>query len=148
MAQLVDAARGVQMWSERYDRPLHDIFALQDEVVKRIVTTLNLQLAVSEQGFLPPRRMTNSLEAYDLALRGMDYYSNLTKESNAKARQMFEEAVTLDPGYADAYAEIGVTYWWDWIWQWSADPMTLNRAFEAEQRAVQLDDQILELIRS
>jgi adenylate cyclase len=69
-AQLIDATTGYHLWSERYDRPLKDIFALQDEVVQKIVTTLKLQLTLWEQGFLVRKRMDN-LEAYDYYLRGM-----------------------------------------------------------------------------
>ena len=74
-AQLVDATTGDQLWAERYDRPLRDIFALQDEIVRRIVTTLNLQIDVSEQGgFHRCRRTdgTSNLEAYDDYLRGTE----------------------------------------------------------------------------
>jgi adenylate cyclase len=63
-ARLADATTGAELWAERYDRPLRDVFALQDEIVRRIVTTLNLQLALSQQGFLIPRS-TENLEAYD-----------------------------------------------------------------------------------
>jgi hypothetical protein len=67
--------------------PLQDVFALQDEIVRRIVTTLNLQPALTQQGVLFPRN-TESLEAYNDVLRGMEYLLSFTKNANVKARQM------------------------------------------------------------
>ncbi len=66
-AQLIDATTGGHLWAERYDRPLKDIFALQDEIVQKIVTTLKLQLTLWSKGFLV-RKTTDNLEAYDLLL--------------------------------------------------------------------------------
>ena len=140
-AQLIDATTGGHLWSERYDRPLKDIFALQDEIVQKIVTTLKLQLTLQEQGYIV-RKHTDNLEAYDSFLRGMEYFWRFTKEANAQARQMFEKAVALDPQYAEAYAWLGWTYWLEWVWRWSADPQTLERALALAQQAVALDDSL------
>ena len=68
-AQLIDATTGCHLWSEQYDRPLKDIFALQDEIVQKIVTTLKLQLTLREQGYLV-RKTTDNLEAYDATCAG------------------------------------------------------------------------------
>jgi adenylate cyclase len=78
---------------------MRDIFPLQDEIVRRIVTTSNLQLNLSQQGIAIPRS-TESLEAYDDLLRGWEYHIAVTRDGNAKARQMFEKALALDPKYA------------------------------------------------
>jgi TolB-like protein len=106
-AQLVDATTGGHLWSERYDRPLKDVFALQDEIVQKIVTTLKLQLTLWEQGILV-RKTTDNLEAYDSYLRGLESFSRAIlggprREVNVQARQMFERAIELDPTYAQAY---------------------------------------------
>ncbi len=112
-AQLVDATTGDHLWAEHYDRPIRDIFALQDELVRRIVTTMGLTLSLwEEHGILLPRR-TDNIEAYDDVLRGWAYYWTLTQEGNAKGRKMFQKAIELDPKYAEAYAGIGFTYWTD-----------------------------------
>jgi len=140
-AQLVDATTGHHLWAERYDRPLKDLFALQDEVVQKIVTTLKLQLALQERGILT-HRTTNNLTAYDYFLRGAEYRSRLTKEANTQARQMFEKAVALDPQYAEAYARMSATYYLEWHWRWSADPQTLERALVLAQKAIALDDSL------
>ncbi len=140
-AQLIDATTGGHLWSERYDRPLQDIFALQDEVVQKIVTTLRLQLTVQEQGILV-RRTTDNLEAYDAFLRGRDHFNRLTQEANAQARQMFEKALELDPQYAEAYAFLGSTYFAEWALQWSQDSQALEQALALAQRAVAVDDSL------
>jgi len=69
---LADTANAAQLWAEHYDRPITDVFTLQDEIVRRIVTTLNLQIALSEEGVMIPRS-TDNLEAYDDVLRGTEY---------------------------------------------------------------------------
>src|SRR5262249_50422326 len=135
--KLVDATTGHRLWSERYDRPLKDIFALQDEIVQKIVTTLRLQLALEEQGHIV-RRHTDNLEAYDAYLRGREYALRFTKETNVQARQMFEQALALDPQYAEAYAGLGATYWLEWVFRWSADPQTLGRTLALARQAITL----------
>src|SRR5229473_2064656 len=139
--QLADATTGEELWAERYDRPLRDIFALQDEIVRRIVTTLNLQLTLAQRGLLIPRT-TDNLEAYDDVLRGAEYLLSYTKDGNAKARQMFEKAIALDPKYAQAYAGLGLNYFLGWILLLSPDPNALERAFQLAQQAIALDDSL------
>jgi adenylate cyclase len=140
-AQLIDATTGGHLWSERYDRPLQDIFALQDDVVQKIVTTLKLQLTLQEQGIVV-RKTTGNLEAYDYYLRGLESLNRQTQEANAQARQMFEKALELDPQYAEAYAFLSLTYFREWGMQWSQDPQTLERALALAQQAVTLDDSL------
>jgi adenylate cyclase len=141
-AQLVDATTGDHIWAEHYDRALRDIFSLQDEIVRRIVTTLNLQLDLMQRGAFDVRQTTNNLEAYDDFLRGWEYYWSFTKEGNAKARQMFEKAIELDPKYADAYSSLGSNYWLGWALQLSPDPNSLDRASQFAQQAITLDESL------
>ncbi|HJY80934.1 MAG TPA: adenylate/guanylate cyclase domain-containing protein [Candidatus Binatia bacterium] len=140
-AQLIDATTGYHLWSERYDRELKDIFALQDEIVQKLVTTLNFQFTLWEQGILV-RKHTDNLEAYDSLLRGLEYYNHFTKEANAQARQMFERAIALDPQYAQAYASASLTYFYDWFVQWDPDSQNLNRAFALAQKAITQSDSL------
>src|SRR5713101_4510460 len=140
-AQLADATTGDHVWAERYDRPLQDIFAVQDSIVQKIVTTLNLEFTLVHQGWQFERH-TNNPEAYDDALRGLEYLLTPTKEGNLKARQMFEKAIELDPKYASAYADLGVIYFIDWVSQRSNDPRTLDRALHLEQQAIALRDSL------
>ncbi|HEV8718021.1 MAG TPA: adenylate/guanylate cyclase domain-containing protein [Candidatus Binatia bacterium] len=123
-AQLIDATTGHHLWAERYDRPRQEIFALQDEIRQKIVTTLKLQLTLWEQGILV-RKSTDNLEAYDYFLRGVEYVWRTTKEANAQA-----------------YAALGWTYFLDWFMQWSPDLQNLEKAFTLAQKAIALDDSL------
>jgi adenylate cyclase len=143
-AQLIDATTGEHLWSERYDRPLKDIFALQDEIVQKIVFALKVKLTAEEQTRFR-QAPTNNLDAYDFYLRGLEArwrgFYETKKELNDQARRMYEKAIELDPQYAAAYAGLGWTYFFDWFFRWNSDrAQTLERAFELGQRAVALDD--------
>jgi len=146
-AQLIDALQDHHLWTERYDRSLKDIFALQDEIVQKIVTTLKLQLSLWEQGVLV-RKTTDNLEAYDFFLRGLGIafraYYGTKKEANVQARQLFEKAIELDPTYAEAYAGLGLTYFYDGFYlSWSPDrAQSFDRAIELGNRAVALNDSL------
>jgi TolB-like protein/Tfp pilus assembly protein PilF len=140
--QLIDATQDRHLWAERYDRPLKDIFALQDEIVQKMVTTLKLQLSAWEQGILV-KKTTDNLEAYDAFLRGLESwfraYHERNKDANVQARQMFERAVELDPHYAEAYAQLGAAYVLDWFYSWNHTPQALERAGELARQAMTLD---------
>ena len=140
-AQLIDATNDHHLWAERYDRPLKDIFALQDEIVQKIVTTLKLQLTLMEQGYIV-RKTTDNVEAYDSLLRGIEPLFRYTQETNAQARQMFEKAVALDPQYAEAYVWLGWTYYLEWMFRWRMVPQSLERALALAQQALTLDDSL------
>ena len=140
-AELIDATTDHQLWAEQYDRPLKNLFMVQDEIVQKIVTTLKLQLTLQGQGFVLPKH-TDNMEAYDAFLRGRESFVRYTKEATAQARQMWEKALALDPQYAEVYASLGLTYYLDWVWRWSADPRTLERAMELGQKARALDDSL------
>jgi adenylate cyclase len=137
--QLVDASTGDQLWTQRYDRQLHDIFALQDEIVQSLVATLNLQLTILQRAWFLPQR-TKNLEAYDFFLRGFEYFLSPTPKGLAKGRKMFEKAVELDPGYANAYGAMALSYLVGYIWQFDRDPGELDRAAELVDKAIALDD--------
>jgi tetratricopeptide (TPR) repeat protein len=143
IVRLVDATTGNLQWSERYDRPVADLFTVQDEIVQKIVTTLKLQFIVRKQtGTMGEMvsKPTDHLEAYDTFLRGLAYYWRLTKEDNLEARQLFERALILDPQYAAAHEFLGATYVMEWNWRWNPDPQNLERAFVLAQQAIALDD--------
>jgi adenylate cyclase len=130
--------------AEHYDRPLKDIFSLQDEIVRRIVTTLKLQLPLDTQwrysGFSLTQH-TDSPEAYDDYLRGEEYVLTLSAEGVPKSKEMFEKAIELDPTYTDAYVGLGYTYFQTWESQYGGDdPKVLDRAIALEQKAIALDD--------
>jgi tetratricopeptide (TPR) repeat protein len=140
-AQLVDAGTGDHLWAEHYDRPLKDIFSLQDEIVRRIVTTLKLQLPLDMQWRYLAGQHTENPEAYDDYLRGIEYSGTFSAEGILKGIQMFEKAIELDPKYTDAYAYLGYSYFWGWYSQYGGDdPEVLDRAIGQEQKAIALDE--------
>jgi TolB-like protein/tetratricopeptide (TPR) repeat protein len=138
-AQLIDGPSGGHVWSERYDRPLTDIFAVQDEIVQQLVTTLRVE--VQEAELERVRRIpTHNLTAYDALLRGEEYGRRVTKEGAAQERPLYEQAIALDPQYAAAHALLGWTYWEES--HWSPDPQHLERAVALAQQAIALDDSL------
>ncbi|MEK6708951.1 MAG: adenylate/guanylate cyclase domain-containing protein, partial [Nitrospinota bacterium] len=136
-AQLIDAATGAHKWAERYDRPLTDIFALQDEVTERIVSTLVAQVAKADLE-RTLRKGTKDLGAYDYYLRGQELMRPRSKEAILQARQMFEKAIAIDPGYAQAYVGLGSTYLAAFISRWEPKE-ALDRSMESARKAVALD---------
>jgi adenylate cyclase len=140
-AQLVYASTGYHLWAERYDRDLQDIFAVQDEVTHKIVAALQVKLAEGEQDRLG-QAPTDNLEAYDYYLRGRELQAHMTPETNAQARQLFEQAIALDARFAVAYASMGWTYFEQWALGWSTAPQTLEQAFILAQQTISLDDSL------
>jgi adenylate cyclase len=143
-AQLVDAATGGHVWSERYDRSLQEVFVLQDEIRQKIVFALKVKLTPEEQERFKSAP-TSSLEAYEYYLRGREAggraFLESRKEASEQARQMFEKAIELDPRYAAAYARLAWVYYLDFFFRWVQDPaQSLGRALELAQRAVALYD--------
>src|SRR5262249_29685372 len=134
-AQLIDATTGYQVWSEQYDRPLQGLFALQDEIAQKIVTTLKLQLTLAKQGIFT-RSGTDNITAYDAYSRGLESYLRRSQEANAQARQMGEKAVALDPQYAEAYTLLGRTSLRDYLWGWNRTPPTLEQALVFARKAI------------
>ncbi|MBV8360823.1 MAG: winged helix-turn-helix domain-containing protein, partial [Deltaproteobacteria bacterium] len=141
--ELVDASSAAEMWTQRFDRPLKDIFALQDEIVSKVVTTLGLLLRLDQttEAIFRNFRMTDNLEAFDDYLRGREYNSRWTKEDNAKAKYWAKKATELDPHFAEAYTLMAWTYFND-VWnQWDSNYLAdFSHAHEFAQRALALDD--------
>lgn len=105
MAQLIDPASDTQLWSDRYDRELTDVFAVQGEIAKRIVDALELDPEACPDCDPP----TQAIEAYDYYLRGRQYVHMLTQSSLDFARQMFQHAIDIDPDFARAWAGLADT---------------------------------------
>ena len=140
-AQLIDASSGGHLWAERYDRDLEDIFVLQDEVTREIVSALAVKLTDGERKSMDSAP-TDNVEAYDYRLRGSEYFARATKEANAQARQMYEKAIKLDPKFSLAYVDLGWTYVSDWIFQWRQGQEALGKASALAQKALLLDDSL------
>ncbi|MFQ6021537.1 MAG: adenylate/guanylate cyclase domain-containing protein [Acidiferrobacterales bacterium] len=141
-AQLIDSTNGFHVWADRFDGNLTDVFALQDEVAAKIVSALEIRLTETERQSLV-RQYTDSLEAYDYLLRGLEQFSRLTRESNLSARGFYEKAVERDSEFARAYANLARTYAREFVDGWSDTPeRSLQQAHELAQRAVALDDSL------
>ncbi len=110
VAQLIDAESGTHLWSKSYDRTLADVFAVQDDLTTEITASLITYVRQSEET-AAASRPTDNLRAYDLVLQGRDRYNHSNYPAELlEARDLFQRAVELDPGYAVARAEIGKTY--------------------------------------
>ncbi len=141
-AQLIDALTGHHLWAERYDRDLKDIFALQDDITKKIIAALQVKLTMGEKGRLLARG-TESLEAYLRVLQGLELYWHYNSEDNSKARQIFEQAIELDPDYAAAYTHLGWTHWIDvWLKSTKSPRDSIRQAFQSAKKAIALDDSL------
>lgn len=139
-AQLIDAVSGVHVWAERYDRELKDIFALQDDVTRRIATVLHVRLAGDEADRFG-QEGTVSVEAHDALLHGLECFWVYSRESVEAARVHFANAVKLDPGYAAAHAWLARVLAFQWIFLWDPREEILEQAFEHARTAVDLDSQ-------
>jgi len=141
-AELVDASNGEQVWAERYDRKTADVFALQDDVTKKIVQALAVTLTAAEKGQME-HPATNNIAAYEAFLRGQQYYRQQTKEGNELARGAYQHAIELDPTYARAYGGMALTLALDFRNGWTDAPIeTMDRALALAKQAVALGDSI------
>ena len=104
-AQLVNVADGYHLWSERYDREMEDVFAIQDDISQAIVKALRVILSEDEKKQIEKARAVN-VEAYDYYLRGRQYFHQLRRKSLEYARQMFNKAIEIDPTTRAPYAGV------------------------------------------
>ena len=140
LVQLIDAIKGVHLWSERYDRDLKDLFVLQDEIAKQIMTALQVKLTEGEYAS-GISGGTSNLEALECFWRAEDQFFRWTKEGNTSARQWAQKAVDLDPKFAAAWALMGFTHLFDVNFGWSKSPVqSMGGALECAQKAIGLSD--------
>jgi TolB-like protein len=132
-AQLLDAAGGDQLWAERFDRPLDDVFAVQDEVTEKIVEAL-----LGRIGAAPPRHRPKTLDAWDRCVRARRVMDD-TPQAAREAHLMLTRAIALDPGYAEAYRWLALNHWMGLVH--SGGPTEADRAaaLELARKAVALD---------
>ena len=134
-ATLVDATTGGNVWADRYDGNLTNIFALQDKVTRSVVNALAVQLT-REDNARVARKGKTSAEAYDVFLRGWQHYLKQTPEDFRAAIDDFNRSVELDPNYSRAYAALAATYWQASTRIWEAN-LGLKRQHEARALAGQ-----------
>ena len=132
-AELVDTKTNFPLWSERYDREMADVFAVQDEIARKIAEALRITLTPQEQEALAAKPTENP-QAYDLFLRGKSFARRVTRQDTEFALQMFENAVALDPQFALAHAAIASSCA-QYHWHFERAPAWIERAKAASQRA-------------
>jgi adenylate cyclase len=141
-AQLIDATIGHHVWSEGYDREEKDIFAIQDDITMKIVGALRIEITMGEQARLWDKTTTN-LRAWEKFLQAQTYHWQFTKDDNAIARRLYEEAIALDPMYAHASAALGWTHFWDARFGWvESRAESMKMAFKYAQKAIELSDTV------
>ena len=139
-AQLVEAETGNHIWAERWDRELEDIFAVQDELVRTIVSTVGGRIDAIGKA-RATRKSEAHLRAYDFYLRAAAAEDGNTKEDYQRARQYLERAIELDPGLAMAHHHLSLVNFFEWMTHWVDDrDMAFAAALNAENTAVAIDD--------
>jgi TolB-like protein len=108
-AQLNDVSTGSQLWAERYDRALADVFTVQDEITEAIVAAIEPQVYAAEN-FRAQRKPPESLDAWDLLMRALSHYWRVTKEDNIQAQGLLEKAIAIDLNYAQALAVLAISH--------------------------------------
>jgi TolB-like protein/Tfp pilus assembly protein PilF len=143
-AQLVDAQTGHHQWAERYDRDWKDIFAIQDDITKQIISALQVVLTEGEQARVYGKG-TDNLEAYLKVMEANWLCLQSTKEGVIKARRLCEKAIALDPKYAAAYSVLGTTHRVEvWLGLSKSQEQSLKHDIELQEKAIALNSSLAE----
>ncbi|MET3965877.1 MULTISPECIES: winged helix-turn-helix domain-containing protein [Bradyrhizobium] len=137
-AQLNDVSTGSHLWAERYDRELADIFAVQDEITEAIVAAIEPQLYTAES-FRAQQKPPGSLDAWDLVMRALSHYWRITREDNAAAQGLLEQATAIDPAYGKALGLLATSHIFGAHMGWADMAMTVPVAERAALAAVEAD---------
>jgi len=142
-AQLVNVADGYHLWSERYDREMDDVFAIQDEIATTIADRLKVTLAgTSDESLVKPA--TENMEAYQLYLKGRYMWNKRTKDGLEQAVEFFNQAIERDAGYALAYSGLADAYLVIGAYGHMPRPEARRKAQEAAEKAIELDETLAE----
>jgi TolB-like protein len=140
-AQLIDASKGVNLWADRYDRDLSNIFELQDEITNRVIDLVGSQIIVAEAARVQ-RKPPQNIEAWDWVMQALPHMWRMSVEEQRLAQDCLRQAIALDPEYAHAHALLG----WTYLCMFNLDARMpigefTDKALQAGERAVALDDQ-------
>jgi serine/threonine protein kinase/tetratricopeptide (TPR) repeat protein len=141
-AQLINVSDGYHVWSERYDRELEDVFAVQDEIAENIVRALRLVLTEQERRAIEKPR-TENVQAYEYYLRARQLLSQFHEKGLQFARRMFSRAIELDPNFVPAHAGVADCSSFLYMY-WDASEANLEQANAASGRALELGPQVAE----
>jgi TolB-like protein len=139
-AQLIDASNGSHLWAERYDRNLADVFAVQDEITQAIVATVEPKLYDAEH-FRSNRKAPENLDAWDLVMRALRHFWRMSREDNLLAQGLLEQAVALDPDFAQAQALLAVSCSFGVHNGWQDGAVAVPVAERAAIAAVRIDNE-------
>jgi len=142
-AQLINVADGYHLWSERYDRDMEDVFAIQDDIARSIVDTLRITL-VGGRDAVQVARHTEDLDAYHLYLRGRKQWYSRVEGGLQKAVALFQEAIEKDPSYALAYSGLADSYSVMGLFDFLPPRVVFAKARSAAERALALRDDVAE----
>jgi serine/threonine protein kinase/tetratricopeptide (TPR) repeat protein len=140
-AQLIDVADGYHIWSERYARELQDVFAIQDDITKKIVSALKVKL-IGDQELLHVRHYTDNVNAYNLYLQGRFHWNKRTPDAFSRAISYFEQALAVDPNYAMAHVGLADCYTMMSVYGLSFGNEVMPRGRVAAQKALEIDDSL------
>ncbi len=146
-AQLVSAADGYHLWSEKYERETEDIFAVQDEISLEIVDALKLKLVKGEKKKVL-KRHTRNKDAHNLFLKGRYFWNKRNEEDLKKAIECYDEAIKTDPNYALPYLGIADHFIMMGLWNYLPPQTAQLRAKEGLNKALEIDDQLGEAYTS
>jgi adenylate cyclase len=147
-AQLIDAQKGGHIWSDSYDRDMKDIFVVQDEITKQVMTALRVKLTDGEQARHWVDRQgegfdRGACEVCEKALQARWYANQGTADGNAEAQKLAEEVIAMKPEWATGYAHLAVAHMNDALWGWSKDPReSLRKAHEMAKKALSLNESL------
>ena len=141
--QLINVADGCYLWSERYDRELEDVFAIQEEISKAIVDTLKIKLTDETDTFIL-KRYPNNLEAYDFYLKGRYFWNTRQSGGLEKSKYYFEKALEIDSSYALAYTGLADFYNIMGWYAYSSPKDSLPKAKQLALKALEIDDNLAE----
>ena len=128
-AQLIDAISGEHVWTEKFDRNISNIFAIQDEIAQTVVATLAEKILQVSAKALTKKPISN-FKAWDYILRGRVHYRRFSKQENATARALYEKALELDPDLSMAYINLAWTYYLDWrLWGFESEALDKAEAW-------------------
>jgi adenylate cyclase len=144
MAQLIKVTDGSHIWSERYDRDMKDVFAIQDEISLAIADNLKIKLLGETKKAMFSKRHSENLEAYNLYLKGTYYFQTLTDKGFRKASEYFELALQKDPDYAPAYVGLAKVNVQSTLFGNVTPTKAYPRAIEYVNRVLQIDNTIAE----
>ena len=137
--ELTEAATGIHVWSETYDAEAKDIFAVQDDITRRVVGAAAVTLTRFERERVLTKP-TENLAAYEYVLRGREFLSHASRDKNDEAAALFQRAIDLDPNYAAAYAALGGSHFETVVSGWTEFPGDeLDKAEELAQKALAID---------